>query len=77
MRYKIPVYANSDIRCPEVTKHVLYTKGTTSESTAFSNAADLTASLDGDFLYATLADATVGGIYEFFLEAQTETALLK
>jgi len=71
MRYKIPVYANSDSRCPDVTKYVLYNKGTSSVSTAFSNAADLTASLDSGFVYATLADATVGAIYEFDLEVET------
>jgi len=78
MRYKISVYAQSDLPdCPAVSKYVLYTKGTSSVSTAFSNAADLTASLDSGFLYATLSDPTVGGIYEFFLEVHAGDTLKK
>jgi len=68
MRYKIPVFTTTNSLCP-VIKYVLYTTGTTAVSTAFSNAADLSASLDNGFVYATLADATVGAIYEFYLEA--------
>jgi len=45
-------------------------------SPAFSNAADLTASLDSNFLYATLANPAVTGTYEFFYEAKTSTGQL-
>jgi len=76
MRYKIPVYANSASGCPAVNQHVLYGKGTSAVSPAFSNAADLTNSLDNGVLYATLDDDAVAETYEFFYKAVTSTSSL-
>jgi len=51
-----------------VSTHALYETGCSTLSTAFSNAGSLT--VVGGFLYADLADKTLGAVYTFCLKVE-------
>jgi len=51
-RFKIPVHAYTDPRCPTVDKVVIKNKECNAVSTEFKNAADVKPSLSDGFYYA-------------------------
>jgi len=61
MKFKIPLYANSDARCPVVSNHAIYKSYCLTPSTDFSNADSLTET-EG-FLYAELKDVNLPATY--------------
>jgi len=67
MRFKVPIFTNPLSGCPAVVRYILYLKGTTTVSAFFSNAADLSPTLDNGFVYGTLTNDAVAGNYGFDL----------
>jgi len=68
-KFKIPKYANTDLECPVVNTHSIYTKDCSALSTDFVGAASLTES--SGFFFAELVDKVTPKLYEFCLKVTT------
>ena len=56
IKFKAPVYSETDSNCPPVSGYTIYEKDCTTLSSAFENSSDLMSTLSDEFLNAKLVN---------------------